>query len=99
MVATRSTGTVVERRFLAAIRAANLVDERAVRDFVQVRGRQAGVGGAALVTADDLHHAHHRRLDEIIALVGQPSWAEPGHRFDEILTQLRVIDRLDRTGH
>ena len=41
---------------------------------------------------NDLHHAHHCRLHEIVALIGKPAGAEPADGSDQILAQLRVVD-------
>jgi hypothetical protein len=53
------------------------------------------------VLFDDLHHAHHGRLHEIVALIGKPAGAEPADGSDQILAQLRVVDpglRWKRSG-
>ncbi len=68
---------------------ANLVHENAVGHFVQIRRRE---GPVSLTTGrlplNDLHHAHHRRLHQIIALIGKPARTEPGDGARQIRLQL-----------
>jgi hypothetical protein len=56
--------------------------------FVQVRRREGPVSlTVRRLPLNDLHHAHHRRLHQVIALIGKPARTEPCDGARQIILQ------------
>ena len=70
----------------------NFVDQGAVRDSVEI-GRREGTAVLTVgwIAIDDLHHAHHGRLHEIVTLIGKPGGTEPCNGSCQVLPQLRIV--------